>query len=612
MAATTALKEAESLRNGAESVSPALAVLLVVSGERERGLALLEVAQRRDPTNAILTHALFLGNYFAGHVAENGASAPSATSGTWERTIAAWVMLLHCDAFWKELRARFHNRYGLDEEGEAAVVFREQIEGRVGILLNRAFDRTGDPLKVRRLLLREMKGAEQIRSLGGIPVTGQNGATVVCGPLAVRLFGLENALGNHIVSCSSHPVSKTEDPLHFLFNLLLNVDVSLPSEGQADSAQVTRTARYFSSLGPIQTLLDAEQHEEALAAFAEIPCPRCGRLRQKPEIAPGADDWLPEVCIKTCPEFDGRNPAFRAFPAKGERLREAALELAVDVRLSLAQAAIRKPQIDLQGAAVNWRDALRLARSLAQNEPTQHRVVETILARVSALEKKRNYGDAIALIEAVKAMLDASIFQKLAGRLAELLADRGVAAANGSPPRWKAAVVDLRRAVKLNPHAARPVVNFGVALRAYALERFREGAADDTGKLLQECLLVLRAGSLRFLSKPNLQKQLDLATGEFRTFSNAHAVELANRREFESALRFLDEALQLLPNDTLLANNHFNILMGYAMSLTEKGDHHHALVVFDQAERRYGHVSTAMHQLNKVKILAVLAGKGYR
>jgi tetratricopeptide (TPR) repeat protein len=484
-AAATTLATASGASAPVPGARLAEMLVFLLAGRRDDAVRVLERAFRQEPTDPPTVHNLALLRFHGGVPGRDGGS----TDGhDWARaSIGVWSALLRNAAVWERWQAGARKRYGVAVAPSAIVRLQADVEARFRVILDRV-GATGrevaDDLPM--LFEHELSAALSLANAGGLGIAGATPRRLACGPLLVRDLALEPVLGS--LAASSWLM---EDTL-------------------GGEPARSRAARLFSPLGPAQAYLDAEQPRTALAALTMLRCPRCTPPRGRPATQVL---WRPAVCVETCPEFDRRNPAYSGLQNKGRRLLDEAASLTIDIRLSLAGSEIATLPMNLDSAIQQWREASYLAGELGRHQDTQRRITAAALGRSKAMERRGNHDEAITLLERVVVVTGPSRRRRLEGRLAELLADRGIRAANEHPARRQASVADLRRSVEQNPHAPRPVRNFVIALRMLADELLEQGRLHDASDLLSEAVQ-LRNGAAGSRDDPQLQEQLERAEHE--------------------------------------------------------------------------------------------------
>lgn len=483
-AAASILAKVPGAGVAAPSLSLARMLVFLLAGRRDDAVQVMERAFRQEPTDPRVVHNLALLRFHGGAVI--GRDGGSADGHDWARVgIGVWGALLRNAAVWERWRTVARERYGVAVAPSAIVRLQADVEARFRGMLDRvgATGRHDVANDLSMLFECELSAAMCLANTGGLPIADDSGRRLACGPLLVRDLALEPALGS------------------LAARSWLSEDVA------GSDPAVARAARLFSQLGPAQAYLDAEQPRAALEALTNLRCPRCMPPRQR---RPAGVLWRPAVCVETCPEFDRQNPAYSGLQDKGRRLLDEAASLTIDTRLGLAGADIAALPMNFEAAIKHWHEAIYLAGEVGRHQDTQRRITAAVLGRGKALERRGHLDEAIMLLERVGVVTDRSRRLKLEGRLAELLADRGIQAANELSPRWQASVADLRRSVGHNPHTPRPLRNLAVALRMFARELLEQGRLHDAVDLLSEAVQLrhLTAGSH---DNPELQEQLERA-----------------------------------------------------------------------------------------------------
>lgn len=604
--AVTALAESRAA-DDQQGTSVAEALIFLLAGRREEGITLLQEVQRRDPTNDSITHTLALACYHTARAAETRGGKRAAADSTtmWERAVASCVTLLNRDAFWQSWHSTSESRYRTDGSSLPVDWFRKHVAERLQGLLENCFDQTADPPRLKLLLQREVKAAQLLGELGGFPLPARNDSRLVCGPLMIRALDLDGSFGSFASSLSTQEAGSV-DLIASLLKLLSDPDAPLPTDEGVASTQKRRLMAYFSSLGLARALLDVERPQFALNALMNLSCPNCHPSNRRRRQT-GAE-WIPVVCSATCPNFDSLNPGYAALEDKHQALSRDALELAVEANLAAGQTSIAAAEMDLQGAIASWREAIRLAKTVRKQELTQKRIVETALGRVRTLEQKKRLDEAVALLEAAEAICDDRLDRELVGRLSEILTNRGILAGNEKPPRYGAAVVDLRRAVQHNPHAARPLVNLSIALQNWAMERYEEGQKGDAADLLEEGMQHLEDGITRFSGHAEVAREYGKVHSALSSLFNAWGVELANADDFERSLQVFTQGLHQCPDDALMRDNWQKVFVAYITRLLNQGDFRQATRVLEQTAEEFQGDSQITGQIAQGRRLLSLTG----
>ena len=363
--------------------------------------------------------------------------------------------------------------------------------------------------------------------------------------------------------------------------------------------QTERLARYFSQLGVAQALLELARPAEALEALAEAACDNCQQAQPHTHLT------RLSVCAERCAHFDQYNPGYAGFEKKGARLRAAALELARAAHLAIAQAEITAASPNLATARTHWQAALALAQELAEAARTQHEIGAMVLGRSQALQRRDKLDAAIELLEQAQ---DLCREPELKGRLAECLVERGVAAANDEPPRWEAAVRDLRRAVRLNPHAPRARINLCAALLLWAGEYYERDDAVPAIALLEEASRCAREGLAFNQHNAQLREKLEEAVAGLSIVHNQRGVWLAEQEDWEAALNELEKALKLTPAEETVQQNLQSLLGSYAMALVGQGALEEALGMLGRALRRFYEYPAVRAEIAKLQLMLSLLG----
>jgi tetratricopeptide (TPR) repeat protein len=383
------------------------------------------------------------------------------------------------------------------------------------------------------LFQREIKSADALRALGGLPLPNASGTRLVCGPLMIQFLGLGQAVAE-----------------------LAQLDAS--EENQPESATRQQLRRYFSQLGLAQTLLELDRPQEALAALSEAACSSCQASVWKGRQPFFSTHWFPLVCSENCAEFDQLNPGYARLTNKHGRLWIDALGLAIEAQLRSAQSFITASMIDVATASHHWQEAVRLSKVARNSEQIQRRIVDMALGRSQALERQARLDEAIALLEAAEAVCDDHVDRELVGRLSETLTERGITIGSQSSPNWEVVVADLRRAVNYNPYSTRALINLGIALQSWAARRDELGEARAAADLLREAVEQLRSGLAR------IPGHTELRAG-YEQVQEAYGVQLANVGELEHAVAILEQAAREFPDNPRLVGHLTQVRMLIAL-----------------------------------------------
>ncbi|MDJ1137445.1 tetratricopeptide repeat protein [Streptomyces iconiensis] len=338
----------------------------------------------------------------------------------------------------------------------------------------------------------------------GSGATSQHTSTLVCGPLRLAQLGLHQEFGAFLAERvaagrasggaglglferlrqhgSGARLPGGEAPLPDLQAL---ADLVGPAAGRRVPAELRQL---FSQLGPARVQFTAGQLKEALEALADLRCPACrarggqragqhGGQREGRHGDPGG----PLLCAQDCPDFDVHNPGYADLQAKHAALAGAARDLAAEALLGLGLNALTSGEPDLTAARDHWREAA--ARGA---DDTQHSMAEMAIGRAGALTRARKLDEAVDVLALAHGLLTGAERERVRGRLASALTDRGVVSANNDIEQLEQPTADLRRAADLNPHLLRAQINLGLVLRAQGVQRAREGRVSESLELLQE------------------------------------------------------------------------------------------------------------------------------
>jgi cellulose synthase operon protein C len=578
------------------------AAVFLLAGRRSEAISGLVQAWRGDPHDPGLAHLLLLACYHT--LQEPGSregAAPEAPDGTAggepvplvEHAVASWVALLHQDPFWSGWLEGRLRCYGEDHPATAAPALRRELVAAISARIERLVaERDGTGL-LAALYARELAAATALARVGGLADPQRQGGPLVGGPLMIRQLGCQHAFGAFVAALATARREALDGA---------SGSPGPPPGGAVTPAgrvpeEVDRLRRGFSRLGLAEALLDLDRPDEAWTALAQLACPECrGSGLADPLTQPAGAAGLGAVCRETCPRFDDENPGYAGWPEKGRRLALDAQELAVRVQVALGRAALTVPESGPAAAVAHFREACRLAAAVAKLAAAESAIVEAVLGRVKALTGKAGAGAAIALLEAALAVGEETGAQpapapgatagqpaprqELVGRLAELLAQRGLAAAGER--RWEAAAQDLRRAVAWNPHAAGAVLGLAQALGGWA-RQLRRTAPARAIELACDAVRQLQASLPHLGGRHELADSLEAARQVARGLVLERAAELGAARGFEQALQVLEQGLAVLPGDAALAGSRRELAVRYARHLQQTGQPARALEVLQRA-----------------------------
>lgn len=460
------------------------------------------------------------------------------------------------------------------------------------------------------LFQRELKAAATLKELGGLPLSGAANPRLVCGPLMVQLLGLHTEFGRFVSGLGIREDDPVQGVMQFL-QRLMGMKVEQLDERLPDLAQKKRLMCYFSQLGAAQALLDLSRPEEALEALSYAACQRCRAAAISRQPSSVSQKRRIIVCAESCQDFNYFNPGYAGLPHKEVSLKKDAVELAIEAHLGLAQSEITAAIMDTQAACAHWRDCITLSKELGSeaSEKTQRRIVEMTLGRVDVLHRAKKLDEAITLLEGAEGICDDRFDRELVGRLVEVLNERGVKAGSENPPRWGAAVGDLRRAVALNPHAVSPRVNLGITLSNWAWQQYNQGHEDHTIGLLQESVQCLQEGTTLIPRHPELEGQLRQAESALALAYNNRGARRVNAGNWEGALGDLELALQIDPTNQRTHENLRSIFNSYAVSLANGGQLEQAVQVLERGLRRFPGDEQMTENLAQIRLVMNMLGR---
>ncbi|MEV8017074.1 hypothetical protein AB0O76_12140 [Streptomyces sp. NPDC086554] len=538
---------------------PRYAVALVLGGQREAAVELLEEATRQNPADHRITHTLAIA------LLNSPTGQGELATRRWERAVAAWGALLYDDAFWAHRRACAEARYGVPIETalvtELRADLRDLLEGRMpddaegrvspGALLRREVDAArvlaraggfptghGDPLACGPLRIAELR---MVAEFGAFAVRGESGGTDLaadgseaCGTDTTATWGDTGSTGTTATWGDAGGTGATATDTERGGGTRMTTATGPTHQSRAyaadgesggtdPAAQDGRTAPpprtgasltyAFSELGLAQLLLKQEQPAEALGALAELRCPGC-RERQRQRQRQRGSGVGAAVCEPGCGRFDELNPAYAGYPDKHRRLALDARGLALRARIQLGSGELTAGRPDFGAATASWRRALVHSRELDRYQETHRTVVDLALSAARAAHRAGDLTRAVATLEAVRVIIGANERGRIEGQLARLLADRGIAAANRDGTLLDGPAADLRRSVAFNPHLLRAQVSLGVVLRGLAARRWHSGSASGARATLQEAMEQLTAALVHFPGDPELTEQHEAAVAD--------------------------------------------------------------------------------------------------
>ncbi|WP_103339973.1 hypothetical protein [Amycolatopsis sp. CA-126428] len=375
----------------------------------------------------------------------------------WPGCLGASVSVLYDEGFWIRWRTRAARRYRCLVPEDAIHTARSALEE----LIERRLP--SDDLGL--LLRRERAAAALLARLGGLPDADPAGPALVCGPLRIAELGLERRLGEFLLS---RPAA------------------------EEDTVQLFRQ---FSELGLAVARLEVGRPRAAALTALDLRCPSCARTGGRTHPAMISE---PLLCEPECPEFDRRNPAFSRCRDKHDELARASAELAARTLLDIARGDITKPVTDLADARRCWRGAITLAMRFNHRNAILHEVADEALGRALVLAKRNDHAEAIAVLDAVLAVIpakDGTERDRVESELAFLLNARGVDLFDESPANDEQALAALRRAVGLRPDLPLPRFNLGTLLSVLSSRAFQRFDVEASVRLLTEAVDQFEAGA---------------------------------------------------------------------------------------------------------------------
>ncbi|MET9265622.1 CHAT domain-containing protein [Amycolatopsis sp. NPDC004079] len=408
-------------------------LLTLLAGDRAGAAAQWRERLARRPDRLPDVHCLGLVSFWhAQDLEENGAW--EQTAPVWRTALACLAALLADDEFWARWRHDRALRYGHAVTPADTRQLRADFGRYTTDVLTGHADRhsaAGRETEAARyrelvsLLEAELDAAHCLREAGGLPVRG--GGRLSCGPEYLRLTGLSEAFGEFIAA-----------------------EHRRDSPGDARRGLLNRLRCAFSGLARASSLLERHRFEAALSALPDWH--RSRRADLPGDCAGPARHGGVEGCPR-CQEFLARDPAFAFLPERRFGLLRDAVGLAVRARLLIARDLLADGRAD--PALAELSDALGLAANGLIEVRTREAVLRIVTGRADALAAAgtgaAGLDEAIGLVERAAPVFAGTLAAELSGKLANLLADRGVrygsgCLESGEPADPVRAVRELRRA----------------------------------------------------------------------------------------------------------------------------------------------------------------------
>lgn len=569
---------------------------LETSESRSQTIAALSQQQLADPTNLVTAHTLGLVYYWGAAQVDTLQERFTMLEGV----IPNWAVVLESDDYWKQWCAERQSVYGEIIDDAAIRKARGAIEEHILRRLTETASELADAfhLEVKAIqLLRQSRSDDHAGKR--LPWGG--------GPLMIKRLGLEADVAEFFSQ------SVAEDAPDFLqaFRQLFAQDASTNDQPPSRSRDRRPLMQCFSQLALPALYVSQGQPERALEALTRFECADCAGYSFPGEIPEAI--VLPRVCAPDCPRFASRNPAYARLLQRGKMLWQHAVELTAEAHLRLAEQCLVSTPLKATLAVRHWQDAIAVASAGSTAGRFQDAITDMALGRATSLDQSGRLDDAVLLLEAALAF---DKTQRLSGKQAELLTNRGIVAGNAG--QWENAVADLRHALALNPHLPRTRHNLVMALRGEASQH--HAAHDDTRAraLLEESVQVLQAAvesdpqdeeSQNLLSQTRAELSMlggppDTTTDPFQLLRDAldtlpesgapepvmppsvrsapghdicqRAKAQSKRGEYAQAIADLEKALRVSPHDRDIKNTLIDIIEEYADYLLGKRQ-------FDQA-----------------------------
>lgn len=579
----------------------------------------LQSRQRDNPGDMAVAHDLGLLHFWMASVRSSPIAA-EVELDHWHKVIANWGMLFGDDVYWEVRAGERSLCYGETIAEDALQTARRLITERV-IKCLVEYDQVHPPgpeeVSLETLFHLEVKANQLLREWSGFQVQADSQEKLFCGPLMARHLGIGTHIGQ-VMHRLADAQEEEDDLLRLLRTMLTGVG---DAPDIVDSLDKRRLMMCFSQLGAAYASLDLLNNpDKTLALLAGLSCSDCDGYS---DVSIGQNLLLvvPRTCNERCPSFVDRNPAYEAVPHRGQHLFRHAVELMAQAHMTLAEQSIRAQPPIVADATRHWQNALKVSELIGIEAQLRDVLVTTALGRTTTLVQNQQFDESVALLQTVYPLTDD---ERIQGRLAEVLTDRGVKRGNRS--EWDGAVEDLRSALTINPHSVRARSNLVTALRGAAALAHETGNKSSARFHLDEARSVLSSGLEMDGDKSEWQQELletelemiviggesgedgsggpaELLGGLLAVFGSredgadsagaeamrlmAEAADRAAAQDFAEALQLTERALELAPDSPLLLRGLASMTNNYGVQLAEQEQFERAIQVLEGGLRRF-------------------------